>query len=193
MGLTLPSRPAQYFIDEVLLNEWRPRDALGYDLRANPDEEMFIPVATTIDNVGAVYPSLVVQYSNETSGGQSTYDFMTDNGPGQRRQGTLLATARAQDKQNGYQADLGWGEEAWGDGTWSGEDSTTVSAEALVYFLTDAVENVCQRRADAPQTDFETLGSQPGPDVPVDYGQDGTEPPVRISQVEISYSWVRAP
>jgi len=179
MGLNLPSRPAQYFIDEVLLDEWDATEARGYDLLAMPADEAFLPVARTIDNVGAVYPSLVVQRSNETSGGQSTYDFMTSDGPGQNRQGTLLATVRAQDDQDGYSGD---------SATYDAVDADTVVGE-----LTDAIENVCQRRADAPQTDFESIGSQLGPDVPVDYGQDGNEPPVRISQIEIRYSWVRAP
>ena len=176
MGLTLPQQPAQYFIDEVLLGEWDPADARGYELLAQPGDEAFLPVAKQIDNVGAVYPSLVVQYSNETSGGQSTYDFMTADGPGQNRQGTLLATARAQDDQDGY----------------SGDSATydAVDADTIVGELTDAVESVCQRRADAPQTEFETIGSQPGPDVPTDYDED---PPVRLSQVEIRYSWVRDP
>jgi len=180
MGLNLPSKPDQYFIDQVLLDEWKPSNTRGYAVQnVTPSDDTFLPIATTIDNVGAIYPSLVIQYSNETSGGQSTYDFMTPSGPGQNRQGTLLATARAQDDQDDYVGDS--------------NSHSAVDAETIVSELTDEVEAVCQRRADAPQTDFETLGSQPGPDVPVDYGQDGTEPPVRISQVEISYSWVRAP
>jgi len=105
MSLTLPDRPAQHFMDDVLLPEWDASDALGFDPQASPGTEAFLPVATTLDNVGASYPSLVIQYSNETSGGESTYDYLTPSGPGQNRQGTLLAIARAEAEQGGYTGD----------------------------------------------------------------------------------------
>ena len=177
MGLTLPERPAQYFIDEVLLPAWDPADARGFDVTVgDPDAAAFLPVARTIDNVGAVYPSLIVQYSNETSGGESTYDFMTADGPGQNRSGTLLATVRAQDDQRGYTGDS------------AAYDA--VDADDIVGALTDAVESVVARNAAGGDTEFQTLGSQRGPDVPDDTEED---PPVRLSQVEIRYSWVRRP
>ena len=177
MGLRLPERPAQYFINAVLLDEWRPADARGYSLTGvQPGDEAFLPVATSIDDVGSVYPSLIVRYSNETSGGESTYDFMTSSGPGQNRRGTLLATARAQDTSGGYTGDAA---------TYSAVDADDIVAE-----LVAAVEDVCQRRAAAPQSEFETLGSQRGPDVLTDYDED---PPVRIAQTEIRYSWLRRP
>jgi len=127
MTLSLPQRPAKYFITEVLADAWQPADALGYDPTASPGDTTtttpgdtttttaaqtqqygavefgageydaggaFLPVATSIDNVGAVYPSLVVSFSNETSGGESTYDYVTPNGPGQNRTGTLREPAR---------------------------------------------------------------------------------------------------
>lgn len=177
MGLTLPEKPAQYFIEEVLLPGWQPSEARGYAVEnVQPGDEAFLPVARTIDNVGAVYPSLIVQYSNETSGGESTYDFMTPDGPGQNRTGTLLATVRAQDDQRGC----------------TGDSAThdAVDANALVSTLTDAVETVVARSAAGGGTEFQTLGSQPGPDVPDNTEED---PPVRLSQVEIRYSWVRDP
>lgn len=142
----------------------------------DPTAEEFFAVAQTIDSVGAIYPSLIIQYSNETSGGDSTYDYLTTNGPGQTRTGTLLATARAQDVEDGYTG-----------------DSTTYSAAKandIVVELIEAVENVCQRRADAPNSEFSTIGSQRGPDVPDDLDED---PPVRIAQCEIRYSWLRDP
>jgi hypothetical protein len=175
MGLTLPQDSEQYFIDEVLLDEWDATEARGFDVNTTTGEP-FLPVATSIDDVGAVYPSLVVQFSNETSGGETTYDFMTDSGPGQNRTGTLLATARAQDSADGYSGD---------PATYS-----AVDADDIVVELVDAVENVCQRRAAAPQSEFDTLGSQRGPDIPTDYDED---PPVRLAQAEIRYSWTRTP
>jgi len=175
MGLSLPDRPAQHFIDELLLPEWQPSEARGYAVTdVEPGDERFLPVATTIDNVGAVYPSLIVQYSNETSGGESTYDHLTPNGPGQTRTGSLLATVRAQDDQDGY----------------TGNAATYPAADAddIVVELIEAVEALCQRNATPATSDFATIGSQRGADVPDDTDAD---PPVRIAQAEIRYSWLR--
>jgi hypothetical protein len=177
MALNLPDKPSQHFIDQVLLPGWDSSEARGFDVTGvQPGDEAFIPVAQTIDSVGAIYPSLIIQYSNETSGGESTYDYLTTNGPGQNRTGTLLATARAQDDEDGYTAD---------STAYSAADANDIAVE-----LIEAVENVCQRRADAPNSDFSTIGSQRGPDVPDDLDED---PPVRIAQTEVRYSWLRDP
>jgi len=175
MALTLPQPAARYFIDEVLLPEWQPSEARGFDIQnAAPGDEAFLPVARSIDNVGSVYPSLIVQRSNETAGGDSTYNYLTPSGPGQVRNGTLLVTARAQDDEEDYVGD---------SASYSSADANTI-----VTGLVDAVENVCQRRADAPSSEFISLGSQRGPDVPDDLDED---PPVRIAQTEVRYSWLR--
>lgn len=177
MALTLPSRPAQYFIDEVLLPEWDPSEARGFDaVLSDPSREAFLPVATSIDDVGAIYPSLVVRYSNETSGGESTYDFLTSDGPGQTRTGELLVTARAQAIEDDY----------------TGDSATFPAAEAddIVVELTEAVETIVQRNAGGGTTEFQSLGSQRGPDIPDDTDED---PPVRLADVQVSYSWSRRP
>ena len=176
MSLTLPDRPAQHFIDEVLLPEWDASDALGFDPAAAPGDEGFLPVATTLDNVGASYPSLVVQYSNETSGGESTYDYMTASGPGQNRQGTLLAIARVEAEQGGYTGDAA--------------TYDPLPADDLAVALVQAVENVCQRAATGAASDFQTIGSQRGPDGPDDLD---VSPPVRIANTQVNYSWLRRP
>jgi len=175
VGLTLPDRPAQHFIDAVLLPNWDPATAQGYDVHAPPESEAFLPVATSIDNVGAVYPSLIIRYSNETSGGETTYDFMTDAGPGQTRTGELIATVRAQDRSGGY----------------AGSDAhEPLDADDLVVALAEAVEALVARTATGGTSAFQTLGSQRGPDIPPDLEED---PPVRLADAQISYSWVRQP
>jgi len=177
MALTLPERPAQYLTNEILLPGWQPSEARGFDATlSDPSAEAFIPVATSIDDVGAIYPSIVVQYSNETSGGESTYDFVTQDGPGQTRTGELLVTARAQDHSEDY----------------VGDSAAYAAAEAddIVAILTETVENVVQRNAGGGTTEFQTLGSQRGPDIPDDYDQD---PPVRLADAQVSYSWSRRP
>jgi hypothetical protein len=176
MTLTLPDRPAKHFIEQVLLPEWDASDALGYDVSATPGDEAFIPVATTLDNVGARYPSLIVQYSNETSGGESTYDYLTENGPGQNRQGTLLAIARAEDGGTAYTSD---------SGTYSAEPADDAAVK-----LIEAVENCCQRAAAGGDSEFQTVGSQRGPEAPDD---TDVTPPVRIANTQVDYSWLRRP
>jgi len=194
MALTLPQRPAQYFIDEILLPGWRPYEAHGFDIRLeDPADERFCPVATSIDNVGAVYPSLIVQYSNETSGGESTYDFMTSNGPGQNRTGELIVTARTQQRTTRAVATGGtYGGGAFGQTALGGATAVeqTVDADDLAVALIAAVESVVARNATGGTSRFQTLGSQRGPDVPDDYDED---PPVRLAGTQISYTWVRQP
>jgi hypothetical protein len=179
MTLTLPDRPAKYFINEILVPSW-DADAIatakGYDLSASPADEAFLPVATTIDDVGAVYPSLIIQYSNETSGGESTYDYLTPNGPGQNRTGTLLAVVRAQEAGDGYTGDAA--------------QHDPEPADDIGVHILEAVENICQRNAGGGSSQFQSLGSQRGPDATDD---DDENPTVRIDNRQIIYSWLRQP
>lgn len=176
MTLELPDRPTQHFIDEILLPEWDPTKAVGFDPSATPGSNAFLPVATSLSNVGAGYPSLIVQYSNETSGGESTYDYLTPNGPGQNRNGTLLAIARAESEQGGYTG-----------------DSATYSAEPagdIVVELVQEVERICATNATGGNSEFQTVGSQRGPEAPDD---EDVSPPVRIANCQIDYSYLRSP
>lgn len=178
MPTRLPKRPEQYFIDEILLPNWDPAGALGFDPAASPGAEAFLPVATDIGSVGESYPTLVVTYSNETSGGETTYDFLTTNGPGQQRDGQLVATARAEDTE--------------GDEGYTGDASahSAVDAEAVVDELINEVEDVCLANATPSGTAFSYVGSQRDADVPDDL--DAT-PPVRLADCTIAYGWDRTP
>ncbi len=174
MSLQLPDDPDQYFIDQILLPDWNPAEVHGFDVQASPDTEAFIPVATSLDAVGASYPSLVVSYSNETAGGDSTYQYMTQNGPGQVRNGSLVATARVQDSDDGYTGD---------SSTYSAVEADTLASDVI-----DHVEDICARNATAPGTEFQHVGSQSGSDAPDD--RDAS-PIVRLATCTISYSWRR--
>jgi hypothetical protein len=174
----LPSRPAQYFIDEFLVPEWDPSNAMGFDPSAQPGDDAFCPVGTSLDDVGRTYPSITVQRTNETSGGQTGYDFLTANGPGQNRDGQLLVSAYVEDDPDGegYTGD---------SGTYS-----AVDAETLVATLIDEAEGLVLRNANAPGTDFSFVGSYLGADAPDDFD---AEPTVRVQQCIVLYSWIRAP
>jgi hypothetical protein len=172
----LPKRAAQLFIDDILIPDCDASGAHGFDLAANEGSDGFLPVATDGGDVGEQYPSLVVTFSNETSGGETSYDFITTNGPGQQRDGQLLVTARAQDREADY----------------TGDSSTysAVDAETLVATLIDEVEDVCLSNAQGGNTDLSYVGSQPTGDVPDDREET---PPVRIDQCVVPYGWLRAP
>jgi len=177
--LQLPESPDQYFINQILLDgsSWHPSEVHGYDPNGNtPADEAGFAYGTSLDNVGRYYPSLVIQYSNETAGGESTYQYITENGPGQNRNGSLTATVRVQDDQDGY----------------TGDSSTysAVDAETLADDLISQVEAVCQRNAAGADTKFAHVGSQRGPDTPDDTDKD---PTVRLASCTISYSWLRSP
>ncbi|QLH77453.1 hypothetical protein HZS55_09160 [Halosimplex rubrum] len=177
MPTRLPQKPAQAFIDQFLLQDWDPAGAVGYDTTASPGAEAFVDLATSVHKTGESFPTLVVQGSTETSGGASTYDFVTTNGPGQMRDGQLLVTARAEDQ---------------GGENYTGDSSTyaAVDAEDIVATLIDEVEDVCIRNANGGSSEFNALGSQPVADAPNDYDET---PTVLIDQCTVSYSWDRAP
>lgn len=172
---TPPAQPEQEMID-LLVAKWDPAQVRGFDVSAGPDNEAHLPIADTIDNVGAVYPSLIVSFSNQTSGNETTFDFATANGPGQAPQGTLLATARAEDRDDGYV----------GDATvYSATDAGTIVDEIAAHAL-----DICREFWDAPGTDFQHVGGQRGPDAPDDLEE---EPPVRLTQRQLDYAALYVP
>lgn len=172
---SLSQRAEQEFI-ELLLADWGPSEAVGFDLDDQPGDEGLLPVARSLESVGDSYPHLTVQRTNETSGGETTYDFLTTNGPGQNRTGQLLVTARAEVIQDGYTGDSA--------------THSAVDAEAIVDRLIAAVENVCLRNPQGGDSSFSYCGSQRGADAPDDY--DPT-PPVFIEQCTVAYGWIRTP
>jgi hypothetical protein len=174
MTLELPERAAKHFIDEILLPDFDPSGAVGFDPLAPLGSDAFLPVSTSLSNVGAGYPSLVVQYSNETSGGESTYDFQTSNGPGQRRQGSLVVIARAEAERE-YRGSTSF---------------TALPARDVVVELIEEVERVAQANATGGTSEFQTIGSQRAAEAPDDLD---VSPPVRLANCTIQYSYLRRP
>lgn len=177
---SLPTRPAKHFIEEVLRKQWDPSQVRGYDVTVdNLSNDATLVDATTIDNVGAIYPSLIVTDSQPgTSGGATTYDFLTNKGPGQNRTGTLLATVRAEERD----ADDYVGDSA----TYSGADAQTIVEELATH-----VEDICIETSLGGASEFSLLGAQRPADIPDDTDpEDGRT--VRLAQVEIRFGNVRA-
>jgi len=172
--MSASQRPESALVD-LLVAEWTPSNVHGFDVSAGPQSDAYLPLATTIDNVRAPYPSLVVSFSNETTAGESTYDFLTPDGAGQSRTGTALATVRAEDRPpEGYDTPSG----------------DRVRAEQLVDDIAEEALRIALATPTGAGTPFTSVGGQPGPDVPDDTGQ---EPPVRIAQRELRFARLNEP
>jgi len=167
---TPPDRPEAEMRD-FLIGQWDPAQVRGFSPAVQPSDPAFLPIVTTLDAVGEIYPSLVVSFSNQTSSGETTFDFMTENGPGQSPEGTILATARAEDRDAGYVGD-------------STAHSAT-DAETLVHEIAGHALTICRDQFDAPGTEFTRVGGQRGADIPDDLA---AEPPVRQAQRQLDYA-----
>jgi len=165
--------PEREFMD-LLAAEWDPSEVRGYDVNDGS-----LPLADSLDNVGAVYPSLVVQFSNQTTGGDSTYEFISgdDAGPGAVPTGSLVATARAQDdddNQPSYENDGG----------------TAARADLITQEIIHHVREIARANATGGTTGFEVLGANRTADAPDD---DSQTPTVRLASVTIQYSFLELP
>jgi len=173
MPRQLPERPDKYIINEVLVPNWDTSDALGYDPTAQPGTDAHLTTATTVDNVTAHDPSLIVSYSNETTTGESTYEFITANGPASRPVGTVIVTARAESDPDGYTGDAG--------------TYNAISGDDLVVTLIEAAENAAHTIPDGGTTDLEFVGVERGPDAPHDFD---TDPTVYQANTRIRYGYL---
>lgn len=171
----LPQRPDKLFMDEYICSsKWDPSNVRGYDTTVGDiDADDFIPVDTSIDNIGEMFPSLVVTWSNESTTGRSTYDYMTNTGPGQSRRGLLLVTARA---------------EAETDYVGDSSNYQSTDAEGIVYELLDEVERIVIDNATAPNTAFNWMGSFPSSQPADKRGEPTT---VAMDQITVRYGWLR--
>lgn len=175
MVSTLTDRAEQQVADYLVTN-WTPADVRGYDPTASPSADAHFPIATTIDDVGAVYPSLVCTFSNETIAGSTGYSFLTSSGPGSAPDGQVVVTARASDAYD-YTGD---------SGTYS-----AVDAEAITKSLMDAVDDIIRAAPTMPSgTDFSTWGTVPANPPNDDREDDDT---VFLEQRVVTYSWIQDP
>jgi len=172
---SLPKKPDRLFIEDVLVPDWEPDNVRGFDASVkDPARESFIPIATSIDRVGEIYPSLIVSWSNESAGGATTYEYMDDGNPGQQRSGLLIAAARAEEEE-----------------TYVGDSNnySAVDAERIIFEILNEVENICMDNADGGSTDWYYIGSSPSSQPDDTMGEGET---VAMDQVTVSYAWLRS-
>ena len=175
----------QQILRDLLYGEWDPTNTSGYDPSLNPFENPEGLLLSRARSGGDIYPSVIITGGGVSSGSETSYDFLTSEGPGQNRGGLLLVTARAEDVD--YDDTGGFDSDPYGYDEY-GVDGT-VSAEDLVYQLAQEVERICGANASGGETPFTYLGSSL-----VDAPDDtDVTPTVRIEQVEVPYGWLREP
>ena len=179
MPQTLPDNPAIHFIDQVIVPNFNPANAVGYDPSVtNPSNDAFIPIAESFEETNPPYPFVYVQNGgSESTPGDSGYSFVSNGGPGQNRNGTLTIQIHAEDTQDnsGYTGD---------SGTYS-----AISADKLVEEIRKEIERLTTANATGGNSDFEVISSFRN-EVP-DESTDSTV--VRKSGCSITYSWLREP
>jgi hypothetical protein len=167
---------AKYIIKQILAPNWSPSNTVGFDPNVSLGDGAFLPFAPNLDLVGAPYPSLTVTRSNETSGGASTYDYLTTSGPGQTRNGSLVITASAEVRDDDYVGDS--------------QSYSTRSADELVTLLRQEVERICSNNPTGGSTDIAAIGAFPAGDTP-DQRAPGEGSVVRTDATTITYAWPR--
>lgn len=163
--------PEQEFM-ELLINEWDPTEVRGYDVSTGS-----LPLADSLDNVGSKYPSLVVQFSNQTTGGDSTYEFLSETGPGGVPAGSLVVTARAQDDDNN-------------EPSYEGDGGAAARADRITQEIIHHVREIARANPTGGSTAFAALGANRTADAPDD---DSQTPTVRLASVTIQYSFLEQP
>lgn len=176
----LPEAADTHFIKQVLRPYWDPTQVRGFDVTVDDlGKDAYLPDATTLDNVGSLYPSVVVTPSQPgATGNETTYDFLTTKGAGQNRTISLLATIRAEDADSGYVGD---------SGTYS-----SAAAETIVEEIATHIEDICIEHPVGGGSEFSYLGCQRPADVPDDNNPDEGRV-VRLAQVEVRAGNVRKP
>lgn len=174
----LSDEPEAIFCD-LLRSNWDPTNTLGFDpTQSDPDKADFLPIQTSLAEVGYVYPSVVVTFSNQTTSGSSGFTFMGANGPGRAPDGQCLATIRA---------------EATGDG-YTGDSNTysAIDADELVRDLRQEVERICRANPLGGSTDFTNVGARRAGDIPDDDDAE-TGDIVRQAQETLLYRFIQKP
>lgn len=170
MPTTLDPKAEQQVIDYFVAN-WTPAETQGYDPSATSDLAAYLPIATSIDNVGEVYPSVVVTASNEPPPSPTGYEFNTPDGPGATPTGQVVATVRADERETD---------------AYRGTD-----AESIAESIAAHIDTLVTGSASAPSgTDFIWWSAYPANPPDDDRGEGDT---TFIEQRAISYSYTKTP
>jgi len=175
MTQALPKKPDLYFLQEFIAPRWDATQTVGFDPNTTSGDGV-LRADTSFSKLGDTYPQFTIQTTGEeSSGGATSYDYLTNAGPGQNRNGTLTAQVRVEDKENGsgYTGD---------SGTYS-----AVSAERLSTLIRQEIERICIENANGADTEFSFVGSNENhvPD------ETNNTLAVRREGATLSYGWTR--
>lgn len=172
----LSKQPQIHFLQDLLKVKWKPANVVGYDVTVTSGESL-IKADDSFEKLGEYYPQFTVQMAgDESSGGESGYDFISADGPGQNRLSTLTAQARVEDPLD---KDVGY----------TGDSNTyaEVDAETLVELIRKEIERVCNDNPTAPGTDFSFVSAIHGqiPD------ESNSSRAIRKDGAVIQYGWLK--
>lgn len=171
MVKSLPRKVDIYFLTEFLNPRWNPTNTVGFDPTAEDSTALYN--ADSFDKVSDRYPQFTVQDAGVDAATETTYDYLTSDGPGQNRDGTLTAQIRVEDTQDGYTADS--------------NTYNAVNAERLATLIRQEIERICIDNPTGGDTEFSFVGSTED-----EIGDTGeTTERTRRAACTISYGWLR--
>lgn len=173
MTQALPKKPDLYFLQDYVAPRWDATNTVGYDPNTTSGDGV-LRADTTFTKLGDYHPQFTIQTTGEeSSGGASSYDYLTASGPGQNRNGTLTAQVRVEDTDGGYTGD---------SATYS-----AVSAERLALLIRQEIERICLQNPTGADTQFSFVGSNAN-HVPDEMNNTRV---VRREGATLSYGWLR--
>jgi len=166
----LPKRAAALILEDVLAPNWTPADSHGWGLPgSNPTNTL--TAGTSLSDINETHPSVVVTPENEAVAGASGYSYLSNNGPLQDRDGSVVATIRVE-HTGGYS-----------------DGNSSVSAERLAYLIRTQVESICTDQSVTNGTDLYNLAAFPAGSV-TDERED--VPATEVVSVAIPYNWLKS-
>lgn len=173
---SLPKKADLYLLQDFIAPRWDASNTVGFDPNSTSGDSV-LRADTSFTKLGDFYPQFTIQTTGEeSSGGESSYDYLTNSGPGQNRNGTLTAQVRVEDTEDD---DVGY----------TGDASTysAVSAERLALLIRQEIERICLANPTGADTEFHFVGSNAN-HVPDEFGDTRV---VRREGLNISYGWLR--
>lgn len=175
MTQALPKTPDLYVLQDFIAANWQASNTVGFDPNTTSGEGV-LRADTSFNDLGDYYPQFTIQATGtEGSGGETTYNYLTDHGPGQNRDGALTAQVRVQETNDGS--------------GYTGDSSTysAVDAERLCTLIRQEIERICLENPLGGNTVLSFVGSNEN-HIPNETGSTLT---VYRAGATLSYGWLR--
>lgn len=166
----LPKRAASLILEDVLASNWDPTNSHGWGLPGSGATST-ITAGTSLSDITETHPSLVVTPENETVAGASGYSYLSQSGPLQDRDGSVVATIRVEHERT-YDY-----------------NGSSISAERLAYLIRAEIERIGTDRSVTDNTDLYNLSAFPAGSV-TDERED--VPATEVVSVALPYNWIKS-